>query len=995
MISKIHLIESSFILLLLGAATLFAGFETGKSYNGFKLLKKKFVKEVNAECLYFQHEKSGARLLKIQNDDPNKTFSIAFKTLPETDCGTPHIMEHSVLNGSKHFPVKSPFDVLAKGSLNTFLNAMTGSDITIYPVASMNDKDYFNLMHVYLDAVLFPRIYNDLRILNQEGWHHELESADSPVIYKGVVYNEMKGAFSSPTRELDYQIYKNLFPDNTYGFSSGGYPKAIPELTHEHFLNFHRKFYHPDNSYIYLYGNADLSKELEFIDEKYLSEFKKTDNEISIPLQKPFKEMKEAVGYYPVAEGSDTKDQTYLALNFVTGLNTDRSLVMALQALRELLVGQESAPIRLALQEAGIGKEVSASLDDNKQNVFQIIVQNANPEDKDKFLQVVMETLKKTVEEGLEKDAIEGTINRFEFRLREGDDAQKGLTYNFQALSGWFFAQDPFLSLEYEKPLAELKKALKSDLLESIIKEHFLNNPHTLLQVLEPKPGLEQENNEAAETELAEFKADLSDDELNALVEETKALIAFQKEEDSEEALATIPMLSLSDITPEAEWYDVETDKVSDIPVLHHDTFTNNVVYTDLFFDIRVLPEELIPYASVLSAVLGNLSTENYEYGDLDIALNIHTGGFYTNLDTYLEDRKDENLLPKFIVASKAMKTKVPKLFDLIEEVVTRTQYTDNDRLKSVLTRHQSRLESRMKRNGYYYASMRLQSYYSKEGKFIENTRGVDYYWFVTELVNQFDENVETIKENLAKTASLLFNRENMIAGVTCDAKDLGKFKKELKGFAKSLPDDKVKLNDWVFDYDNKNEGLATASKVQYVIKGYDYKKLGYEWDGKMRVLNQVLSRDYLQNKIRVIGGAYGGFAVLGSDGKAYFASYRDPNLGETLDNYDATPEFLKNFEADETVMTRFIIGTIARMDRPRTPSSKGDVAFARYFQKSTKEELQKDREAVLATTPEDIQAFEKFVTDVLAQDVHCVYGSEEKIEAEKDRFGTVVKVFQ
>ena len=854
----------SFTIILFFSSSLFAGYKVNKTYHGFKLTEKRFVKEVNAECFYFIHEKSGARLLKIAADDPNKTFSIAFKTVPESDAGTPHIMEHSVLNGSKNFPVKSPFDVLAKGSLNTFLNAMTGGDITIYPVASMNDKDYFNLMHVYLDAVLNPLIYDDPRIFKQEGWHRELLHKDSTMVYKGVVYNEMKGAFSSPTRELGYQIDKNLFPDNGYHYSSGGYPSAIPTLTYDDFINFHKKYYHPSNSYIYLYGNADLDKELEFIDKEYLSNYKKSDAKVSIPLQKPFPEMKQVTAYYSAAEGSDTEDQTYIALNYVSGLNTDQKLLFALDILAEVLVNGESAPLRLALQEASIGKEVRASVDEMKQNVLQIRVQNANAADKDKFLEIVNKTLQKAVDEGLDMEAVEGRLNRVEFRLREGDDAQKGLTYNFQAMNGWFFAEDPFLSLEYEKPLAEIKSAIKEGYLQQVIKKYMLQNPHALLLVLEPKPGMEAEINNKTDQELAEFKKTLSDDNLDKLVQETTELVEYQEREDSDEAVATIPMLELKDITPESEWYEVKTSEVEGIPVLHHETFTNNVVYSRLYYDVRVLPAELVPYAALLAEVLGSLNTQNYNYGDLDKALNLHTGGFSTFLNTYLENRSDENLIPKFIVNSKSTNDKVDKMFELLTEIVNSTIYSDKDRLKAVLTRHQSRLEGNIKQNGYGYTRTRLFSYFSNEGMFDELTGGVEYYWFVTDLANNFDEKADQIVSSLTETAKLLFNKNNMMASVTCSKDDLGVFNGNLDTFVKTQPEGTVDYKVWNFKLENKNEGLLAASKVQYVIKGYDFKKLGYEWNGKMRVLSQILSSDYLQNQIRVIGGAYGGFSSFG-----------------------------------------------------------------------------------------------------------------------------------
>ena len=979
-------------LVIASPDTLAAGFEAGKVYHGFTLLEKRFVKEVNAECLAFRHMKSGARLLKITADDANKTFGIGFKTVPTSDCGTAHIMEHMVLNGSKHFPVKSPFDVLSQGSLRTYLNALTGSDITLYPVASMNERDYFNLMHVYLDAVFYPLVYSDPRIFKQEGWHYELADSSGPLTYKGVVYNEMKGAYSSPVRELDYQIKKRLFPDNSYGYTAGGYPTAIPRLTYEAALDFHRRHYSPDNSYIVLYGNADLDRELSFIDSDYLSNFERSGVGVTIPLQKPFDAMKEDVAFYPVAEGGNTDHQTYLSLSFVAGLNTDQALVMAFNVLKDVLVNQQSAPVRLALQEAGIGREVSADLDDHQQNVFTIRVQNANPEERTRFREVVMGTLKKVAEEGLSKQAVEGTINRLEFGLREGNDAQKGLTYMFQVMPGWFFSDDPFCGLEYEKPLTKVKTALEGNYLESIIRTYVLDNPHALLLALQPKPGLEKETQAALEAELAAHKATLSAEASAALVRETQDLIAYQKREDSPDALATIPVLDLKDISPDTPWYAVSEGTISGIPVLHHEEFANNVVYMKLYFDARVLPTELIPYASLLSEVLGSLNTQNYSYSDLDNALNIHTGGFGASVDSYLERRSDTHFEPKVVVSSKALNTKLEKLFGLVGEIINHTRYGDHDRLKVVLTQHQSRLDARIRREGLAYALSRLESYYTTYGKFEELTGGVEYYWFVTDLLRQFDRKADEISTNLARTASLLFTKGNVVAAVTCSAADHPAFSAGFERFALGLKDGKAGRVNWTFDFEKKNEGLLTASKVQYVVKGYDFTKLGYKWNGKMRVLNQVLSRDWLQNRIRVIGGAYGGFAAITPYGRVSFASYRDPNLRETLENYDATTGYLRTFDANKEAMTRFIIGTVARLDQPLTPSAKGDRAVLYHFEKTTHEDLQAERAAVLATTAGDIRSMEKLVGDILGQNAYCVYGNEEKIESAKDLFKSLIK---
>jgi Zn-dependent M16 (insulinase) family peptidase len=981
------------VLVFFYALSFAAEYKKGEVFHGFKLLEKRFVKEVNAECLYFEHAASGARVFKIAAADANKTFSIIFKTDPESDSGTPHILEHATLNGSKNFPVKSPYDELRKGSLSTFMNAFTGDDMTFYPIASMSEKDYFNLMHVYLDAVFNPLIYTDPRILKQEGWHYEMDRIDGPISYKGVVYNEMKGAYSAPTRELGYQINRNLFPDNGYQFTAGGYPPAIPKLTYRAFMDYHRKYYHPANSYILLYGDADLDKELEFIDRDYLSIYTRASRPQTFPLQKPFAAMKEVSAHYPVTAGSKTENQTYLSMSFVAGLNTDRALVMALNTLADVLINQESAPIRLALQKAGIGREVSAAVDELQQNVFQINVQNANPADKVKFLEIIRQTLRDVVEKGLDKKAVEGSINRNEFLLREGNTPQKGIVYNFQILPGWLFADDPYLTLEYEKPLAKVKTALETSYLESIIQRYMLDNPHALILLLEPEPGLEKENNAEIEKKLHEYEATLGDKEKELLVKDTQELIAYQERENSSEALATIPSLDRKDLNPKATVYAILEKKISAVPVLQYRDFTNNIVYVKLLFDARVLPQELVPYASLLAEVLGNQNTENYSYGDLDKALNIHTGGFRSYIAAFFKNQGDEGFIPKFTISSRALNAKSDKMFELTDEIVNRTRLADVERLKAILTRHQSRLDAQVKQDGMGYAQTRLTSYFNNSGMFNELTSGFEYYWFVTKLANNFDTMAAEITEKLAKTASLLFTRENLIATVVCGDDDYRICSRGLGKFVNQLPKAEAVYRKWKFDLEQKNEGFLTPSKVQYVIKGYNLKKLGYTWSGKMLVLSRILSRDWLHNRIRVVGGAYGGFSVFSQNGLVLLNSYRDPNLKETLDNYDAISEYLGKLDFSDKEILKYIIGTISTIDTPYTPSQKGNIAVQNYLEGTKKADIQKERNDVLDTTAQDIKEMQKMMTDILNKNAFCVYGNEEKIQSQKELFGHLEKI--
>ncbi len=983
----------SFMLIFLVCACIPEKFKTNEVYHGFKLVEKRFVKEVNAECLYFEHVKSGARLFKIAAEDANKTFAISFKTVPENDCGAAHVMEHSLLGGSKKFPVKNIFGILMTGSLNTYLDAFTGPDEICFPIASMNTKDYFNLMHVYLDAVFNPLIYDNPRIFKQEGWHYELTEKEDDIVYKGVVYNEMKGIFSSPDKELTYQINRHLFPENTYGVACGGYPSAIPNLTYEAFIDFHKTYYHPSNSYIFLYGDADLNRELEFINTNYLSEYEKSDKKITIPLQQPFAKMKEVEKTYSVAKGSSTENKTYLSLSFVAGLGTDQAQNLAFDVLADALVNHETAPVRLALQEAGISNNISAYYSENKQNVFKITAKDANPEDSKRFKEIVFETFKKVIQEGLDKTIIEGIINRMEFKLKEGNSAQKGMMYRDKASNNWRYGNNPFKGLEFEQKLIEVKKALNTNLLESLIEKHLLPNPHSLLMVLKPEPGKQQKIDAQTHKKLADFKQQLSEKEIEKLINETEELLACQKQEDSPETIATVPSLKLSDIGKEVEWYGIDEKSVAGIPMLHHNTFTNNIVYTDLYFDMRVLPQELIPYASMLSTILTQLSTENYTFSELDNALNIHTGGVYTKINTFLKDKSDNQLLPKFIIGGKATANKTDKLFELIEEFVKNVKINDKERLKTLLIRHQANIDPQNRPGGGYHpARIRVSSYYSNNGIFEEQTDGIDYYHFITQLVDNFDDNNDEIIKKIQQTASLLFVKKNLTAAVTCSNEDIPNYSKGLEKLIGTLSEEEPNYIKWEFDFKQKNEGLLSASKVQFVLKGYDFKKLGYKWNGKIRVLDQVLS-GWLWNKIRVIGGAYGGYCSFSSTGDVYFSSYYDPNLKETIENYDAIPGFLEKFDADDASMTRNIIGAISDMNQLLTPLQRGERAVQYYFENTTIDQLKAEREAVLTTTVQDIRDMKKMVSDILAQDAFCVYGNEEKIKENKELFKNLVKV--
>lgn len=969
----------------------------GREYHGFILEKIKKIDELNAVGFRFEHVKSGARLLKLKTDEDNNTFCILFRTPPRTDSGTPHIMEHSVLNGSRKYPVKSPFDILKKGSMNTYLNAFTGPHKTSYVLAGRNVKAFFNFMDVYLDAVFYPRIYEDPRILQREGWHYELDNKEGELKINGIVYNEEQGMYSNPTHHLEYYISKHLFPDNAYAFASGGHPDAIPELTRERFLDFHRTYYHPSNSYIFLQGRGDTLNELKFIDDQYLSKFNRRNVPSRIPLQKPFDQMKEVTEEYPVSMDDSDTDNTFLSLSFASGLLVQRDVTLGMEVLSDVLLERPAAPLRRALMDAGIGKEVIGGLKKHKQNFFLVGVQKANEQDKEKFKQIVFDTLKQAAEKGLDKKMIEGAINRLEFRLRENQYPWQGyptaLLNSFLVGDGWMFADDPFLLLEYERPLQELKEGVHTRYFEELIETYLLNNNHGLLLVMKPKKGLAEEKKQQQKEKLALYKSSLPDEELEKLVRETKELKEYGERPDSPMDLQKVPLLSISDLDPKAKRLEIRERRVEGIKIVVHPVFTNDVIYSRLLFDTSAVPQELIPYIALLSHVLGQMNTTNYSYGDLDTEINLHTGGIQFNTGLYPEKNNPEKLLPKLEVIAKVLPEKMDKLLELEGEIVKNTAFNDPKRLKEVVVQLNTQIETVINRFGLHLALTRLNSYISSYGKYMDLTAGLSYCHFVSNIARDFDKKSGTVISNLQKVSAIIFNRSGLTVALTCPEKDYRAFKQKVPAFLAYMGSESPAPAAYVFDFKEKNEGLLSSSRVQYVTAGYDYRKLGYAYSGKFKVLEQILTRDYLHRKIRVSGGAYGRDASFSRDGFAYFSSYRDPQLEKTLRAYQGAADYLESFNAGHREMTRYILGTISRLDPVLTPKQEGNLAVSNYLRGITHADIQKERTEVLRTTRHDIRKMAGMVKDMMTQNTICVFGNEKMLKENKRFFQKLVKV--
>lgn len=943
------------------------------------------INDIHAEGTLLRHKKTGARILLLENDDENKVFTVGFRTPPKNSTGVAHILEHSVLCGSRHFPLKDPFVELVKGSLNTFLNAMTYPDKTIYPVASCNDQDFQNLMHVYMDAVFYPNIYEREEIFCQEGWSYRLESLEAPLEYNGVVYNEMKGAFSSAEELLNREIFNSLFPDTPYGVESGGDPACIPELSYEEFLDFHRSYYHPSNSYIYLYGDMDMTEKLRWLDEVYLSKFHKRAVDSAIPVQEPFHKMKEKAVAYPVLDSDPLEQNTYLTYNLVMGSGLDIELNLAMEILDYVLLSAPGAPVKQRLLDEGIGKDVSSSYEDGiLQPFFSIMVKNAEASDKERFLSLIREELERICEEGIPKKAIASGINYFEFRFREADFASypKGLIYGMDTFGSWLYDDGaPFTYLKQLKVFADLREKAKGGYFEGLIRKYFLDNTHSAVLVGTPERGLEVKKEKALEAAMADRKARMSKEELEGLIFATRRLKEYQDEEDSPETKACIPLLRRADIRREAmKLYNTE-HTVNGVKVLHHDVYTNGIAYLQLLFDTSRVPDELIPYMGLLKSVLGYIGTEHYTYGELFHEINASSGGIVCGLQVFSDRKNEMGCRRMFGVRAKYLYSQREFVFSMIREILLTSKLADTRRLHEILSQIKAENQMSLAAAGHSTAVLRANSYYSAMAGFQDRIGGVAYARFIKELEEDFEERKTLLVEKLRKLMEMIFRPELLTVSITADGEGYAGLEGEIARLCGGLYTGEVPIGGFNWRAERKNEGLKTAGQVQYVACCGNFREAGYEYTGALRILKVIMSYDYLWMNIRVKGGAYGCMNLFRRNGDTSFVSYRDPKLKETVGIFENAAGYVAGFAADERTMDQYVIGAVSDMDTPLTPSARGDVSLNAWFSGITEEMLQKERDQVLNARPEDIRELSGLVKAVMDQGNLCVVGSETAVE--------------
>ncbi len=968
--------------------------EINTVYHGFKVLEHAFVEEVQSDAYIMEHMQSGARLFYLGNTDDNKVFSISFRTPPEDDTGVAHILEHSSLCGSRKYHLKEPFVDLVKGSLNTFLNAMTYPDKTMYPVASRNDKDFHNLMDVYLDAVFYPLIYENKYTLRQEGWHYELAAPEDELRYNGVVYNEMKGVYSSADAFLENEAMKALFPDTCYRFESGGYPDAIPQLTQEKFEQFHKSYYSPENSFIYLYGDMDILATLAYLDEEYLSSFIKTGTVNSvIPEQAPLLRTAEAEAFYPVDAGEDCTAKTYHELSIVTGKATDIITTTSLRMLEGVLLESESSPLRRALVQAGVGQNISGSFSSSMlQPVFSIRVSGSEKNLRDKFISVIYKTLQDLTINGIDKKLLQAALNSLEFKLREADFGPypKGLIYGISIMDSWLYGGSPIDALHYEDCLAALRKGLESNYYESLIENYLLDNTHKVIVTLLPQPGKEEADQAAAAAKMQSLKDNMTREQLEQYAAECTELHRLQAEPDSEEARASIPVLQRSDIRRDIEKIARIVEEADGNKLVYVPAATNKIVYTNWYFDISGIPAAELPLCYLLTDVLGKFNTQRYTYEEIATNSIMYTGGIALNVRPCSAAEDADAYRMYFSVKGKALRENLPQMFDILQAVGLESKFDDLQRFKELLDEIKTDWDDEFFNRGQRIAISRLYSYCAAGARASEQGQ-FTYYRFIKNLSDNFAEQGAKVLQQMQALLHKFFQKGCYTLFYSCDAADKENVQAQCLKFAAKLPAAGIADAPQPVPVPVRNEGITTPGKVQYVAAGGNFAKYGHKYVGAMRVLETILRYEYLWTKIRIQGGAYGATARFDLNGLGVFASYRDPQLEKTLEAYKELPAWLKSIEFSARELDKYVIGSISSMDTPLTNSMRIEQASLQFLKQIPDSLRQRVRNEVLDVSNADLQALGQVVEDMLSDGLICVVGGKQMIEANKEKFGQII----
>jgi presequence protease len=953
--------------------------------HGFELLREADLPDINSRARFYRHVRSGAELLSLENDDENKCFGITFRTPPADSTGIAHILEHSVLCGSRKYPIKEPFVELIKGSLKTFLNALTFPDKTAYPVASTNLQDFYNLVDVYLDAVLHPRITP--QILQQEGWHYELDAPDQAMTFKGVVYNEMKGANSSPERVLYRSVQRSLFGDHMYGNDSGGDPQFIPDLTYAQFKAFHAAFYHPANARIFFYGDDPPEERLRLLDA-YLSEFEHRRVDSQVPLMPRGDELRRLEQSYAVTEEAVGESKGMFTLNWLLDEVTEIEDSLALSMLSYCLVGTPAAALRKALLDSGLGEDlagggVSGAL---RQPTFSIGLKGIDPAAAPQVEALILETLTRLADAGIDPDTIEAAFNSVEFSLRENNTGSfpRGLALMFRALGNWIHDRDPLAPLALNAPLAALRRRIDAGepLFSELLRRNLLENGHRSTVLLCPDPELGARLEAAEQERLSTARAGMDDAQIDQVIAETAELRRIQETPDSPEALAGIPGLTVADLDREIKTVPTEVSNHGGAEIVYHDLFTTGIVYFDLGLNMHQLPQELLPYLPLFGRAMLDIGTHQEDEVRLAQRIGRHTGGVYlSSLSATVA--ADQPSSAWFLLRGKATIEKADEMLAIMRDMLLDVRLDNRERMRQIVLKKKAGMEAGLVPRGNAVVGTRLGARFTETGWLDEQTSGISYLFFLRELARQIEQDWPAVLEQLEAVKRLLVNRNALFCNVTLDGDNWRALQGQVHGFIEELPAMPVQEHTWQREPQRVAEGLLIPAQINYVGWAGNLAALGYEYHGSAAVITRFLRTSWLWEKIRVQGGAYG--AACGYNrrsGVMSFTSYRDPNLLKTLDVYRRSAQFLRAARLENAELQRHIIGAIGDMDAYKLPDAKGYSALVQHLVGISDAERQQIRNEIFATDPEHFRAFAEVLAAMPEQSETVVMGASGAIAA-------------
>lgn len=951
--------------------------------DNYIVLESEYIDDIHSQAMLLEHIKTKAKIILLSNDDNQKVFSINFKTPVNNNKGIPHIIEHSVFCGSKKYPLKDPFVELMKGSMYTFLNAITYDESTMFPIASCHTQDFKNLMDVYLDAVFHPLFLEKKEIFLQEGWHYECYE-NHEYDYNGVVFNEMRGMETSPDFLLMNAIKKSLYPDTQYQYVAGGLSQDIVNLSYEEVIDFYQKYYHPSHCCIVLYGNMDMEERLNYLDKEYLSHFTKRENKLTILSQPTFQKPQELETNYPVENENEENQGTYLAYNIKLDNCHHVKTFLTVQILDYVLMSSPSAILKHAFIKKGIGKDFDSILSTEiKQPFYSLIAMHAYSNQKEEFLNIIQETFYKLVRDGIHHDILAAAIHNIEYLCREEDYGQtpKGMIYAGKIYECMLFDEEhPFERLKTKQALKEIKNEISNGYFENFIQKYFIDNQHYSCVKLEPNASYLQEKETALYASLDEMIHSIDEQTWKGLVEETQLFLQYQEELDSSYAMKTIPVLQKSQIELEEPPIFNQELEVDGVPFLFQELPTEGIGYLKLLFDLRYIKKELWPYAGLLVEVLGLLDTQNYTYQELNEKVDKETGGIFDTIQTYHNLHKND-ISVTFESRSRFMYDEIPTVFELIKETLFNTKYQNTDRLYELLLEVKSLYMNNFIQNGHQVALQEIMCQYSLEAAYQDIFNGLSFYKFIKNILDNYENMKNDVCQHLKEVSTSLFHKEHLIVSYTGERQSLSQVQKYLSFLLDELEDvSQSQLYQLSLPLYQESIGFSLASQVQCVAMGGQLPKEAKQYRGHFMVLNHILNCEYLWQRVRVLGGAYGCQAYFNRDGFVAFVSYRDPQTVETIQAYHDIVHFMKNLTINERQIRQYIIGTLNSMNMPMSNATKGLQSMFYYMCGITKEELIHLRQQIIDTTPQDIVHLTSLIERMLKDVTYCIVGNEDKI---------------